>query len=74
MIKNDTEYQAMLERISYFQRQVERLRQVEKNPDNYRLAVSGYLAELDRMYLEVREYLWSSPNELAVASATSTLL
>ncbi|MBI4675386.1 MAG: hypothetical protein HY741_27390 [Chloroflexi bacterium] len=65
MIKNDQEYQVTLERISYFQRQVERLRQVEKNPTNYRLSVSGYLAELDRMYLEIREYLWLHPVELA---------
>lgn len=66
MIKNDKEYQVTLERIAHFQRQVERLRQVEKNPTNYRLSVSGYLAELDRMYLEIREYLWSHPVELAV--------
>lgn len=66
MLKNDKEYQVTLERIAYFQRQVERLRQVEKNPTNYRLSVGGYLVELDRMYLEIREYLWSHPVELAV--------
>jgi hypothetical protein len=57
MIRNDQELQVTLERIKYFQRQVTQLRQVETNPVNYRLSVSGYLAELDRMQLEVREYL-----------------
>ncbi|GAJ16141.1 unnamed protein product, partial [marine sediment metagenome] len=57
MIRNDKELQVTLERIQYFQRQVTHLRQVETNPVNYRLSVSGYLTELDRMYLEVRDYL-----------------
>ena len=65
MIRNDRELQVTLERISYFQRQVTRLRQMEDNPTNYRLSVSGYLAELDRMNLEVREYLWLHPSEMA---------
>ncbi|MFQ5854592.1 MAG: hypothetical protein ACE5LU_02960 [Anaerolineae bacterium] len=65
MIKNDREFQVTLERINYFQRQVAHLRQVEDNPTNYRLSVSGYLAELDRMYLEVRDYLWLHPSEMA---------
>jgi len=64
MIRNDQELQVTLERIKYFQRQVTQLRRVETNPANYRLSVSGYLAELDRMQLEVREYLWSHPSEL----------
>ena len=61
MIKNDQEVQVMLERIDYFRRIVTHLRQVETNPANYMQAAGGYLAELDRMNLEVREYLWSSP-------------
>ena len=59
MIHNDEEYRVTLDRISYFQKQVAHLRQVEKNPENYRQSVRGFLAELDRMNLEVREYLWS---------------
>ncbi len=66
MIRNDQELQVTLERIEYFQRQVTHLRQVETKPVNYRLSVSGYLAELDRMYLEVRDYLWLHPSELEV--------
>ena len=64
MIKNDQELQVTLERIEYFQQQVRHLRQVETNPENYRLSVSGYLAELDRMSLEVRDYLWLHPREI----------
>ena len=64
MIKNEQEFQAMLDRIKYFQQQIAQLRKVETNLTNYRLSVSGYLAELDRMNLEVREYLWSLPSEV----------
>ena len=71
MIQNEQQYRAMLQRIERFQRQVEQLRKAETNPHNYRLSVGGYLAELDRMQLEVREYLWAHPADrtgLAVAS------
>ncbi len=67
MIKNDQELEATLERIRYFQQQVERLRKVETNPKNYRLSAGGYLAEIDRMNLEVREYLWLHPTEVEAA-------
>lgn len=65
MIKNDQELQVTLERIKYFQHQVRHLRQVETNPANYRLSVRGYLAELEQMNLEVRDYLWLHPSEMA---------
>jgi hypothetical protein len=71
MIKTDTELQVTLERIAHFQKQVAHLRQTESNPVNYRLSVSGYLAEIDRMNLEVREYLSLLPSELTT-SAIST--
>ena len=58
--------------IQYFQQQVASLRQVETNPVNYRLSVSGYLAELDRMNLEVREYLWTHPAEVSDDAILST--
>lgn len=70
MIKNDRELQATLERIRYFQQQVEKLRQVEINPINYRLSASGYLAEIDRMNLAVREYLWLHPSEMTEKART----
>ena len=71
MIRNDQELQVTLERIGYFQRQVRHLREVETNPANYRLSVKGYLAELDRMYLEVRDYLWLHPSELTEIAVTA---
>jgi hypothetical protein len=63
MISNEQEFNATLERIAYIQKQVVHLRQVEKNPENYRLSVDGFLAELDRMNLEIREYLWLHPGQ-----------
>lgn len=57
MIANDEQLQITLERISQFQNQVTHLRKTETNAANYRAAVSGFLAEIDRMQLDVREYL-----------------
>ena len=64
MIQNNKELEATLTRIRHFQKQIERLREVETNPQNYRLSVGGFLAEIDRMNLEVREYLSIHPSEL----------
>ena len=64
MIRNDQELEATKERIRYFQQQVEKLRQVETNPQNYRLSAGGFLAEIARMNFEVREYLSLHPSEL----------
>ena len=63
MIANDQELQTTLQRIAWFQNQVAHLRTTESNPANYRAAVSGFLAEIDRMQLEVREYLSFLPME-----------
>lgn len=65
MIANDQELKVTLDRIVSFQAQVAHLRHTESNPVNYRAAVSGFLAEIDRMQLEVREYLSLHPRELA---------
>jgi hypothetical protein len=65
MITNDQELQVTQDRIARFQSQVAHLRRMEDNPVNYRAAVSGFLAEIDRMQLEVREYLSVHPAELA---------
>ena len=64
MIQNNQEVEATLTRIKYFQKQIEQIREVETNPQNYRLSVGGFLAEIDRMNLEVREYLSIHPSEL----------
>jgi hypothetical protein len=65
MITNDEQLNTTTERIRHFQAQLARLRKVETNPVNYRLAASGFLAEIDRMQLEVREYLSTHPAEMA---------
>lgn len=64
MMSNNIELQTTLERIAYFQKMVAQLRQTETNPGNYRLAVSGYLSEIDRMNLEAREYLSLLPVDI----------
>ena len=65
MIGNDEELGVTLSRIKTFQQQVARLRQVETNPTNYRLSAEGYLAEIDRMNLEVRDYFSLLPSEVS---------
>ena len=57
MIANDQQLHTILKRIAWFQNQVTHLRKTETNPTNYRAAVSGFLAEIDHMQLEVCEYL-----------------
>ena len=52
MIQNNQEFEATLARINYFQKQIEKLREVETNPQNYRLSVGSFLAEIDRMNTE----------------------
>jgi hypothetical protein len=66
MITNDQQFQVALERIRRFQDQIAHLRQTEPDPDNYRASAGGFLAEVDRMQLEVREFLSHHPAETAV--------
>lgn len=64
MIRNDAELEVTLARIRRMQDQLALLRKTETNAANYRLSASGFIAEVDRMRLEVREYL-SAPVNLA---------
>jgi hypothetical protein len=68
MIANDQELKTSLQRIDWFYQQLTQLRRTEVNPANYRAAASGFLAEIDRMQLEVRDYFSSLPSESAVAA------
>lgn len=68
MITTDEQLQTTLDRIAWFQQQVAHLRTTETNPVNYRAAVSGFLSEIDRMQLEVREYYSVLPQEKAGAA------
>jgi hypothetical protein len=65
MIVSEKELGVTLDRIARFQRQLSVLRKSETNPANYHASASGFLAEIDRMQLEVREYLSLHPAELA---------
>ncbi len=65
MIENDEQLQVTRDRIKRLQDQIAHLRQTESNPANYHASVSGFIAEIDRMQLEVREYLTVHPNEIA---------
>jgi hypothetical protein len=63
MITNNQEMNATLQRIHWFQQQILQLRLTEDNPKNYHASASGFLEEIDRMQLEVREYLSLHPSE-----------
>ena len=66
MISNDNELSVTRERVRHLQDQLTLLRNTETNLNNYRLSASGFIAEIDRMQLEVREYL-STPAALTQA-------
>ncbi len=68
MIADDQELLATLDRIMWFQRQVAQLRRAESNPVNYKAAAAGFLAEVERMQRDVREYLSLHPAEVARAA------
>jgi len=63
MIENDQELQGALNRIERFRKQVLHLREVETNRATYELSAGGFLAEIDKMNREVREYLSIHPSE-----------
>ena len=63
----------MVERIRHWPQQVARLRTAETNPTNFRLSVSGFLADIDRMQREVRAYLSLHPTGLDSGPLTTAL-
>ena len=58
MIASDHELKITMERIARFQQLVIQIRTASSSPENYRASAGGFLTEIDRMMLEVREYLW----------------
>jgi hypothetical protein len=64
VINNDEELEGTLERIKKFQDLIIHMRKVEKDVASYELSAGGFLAEIDRMSLEVREYLSLHPSRL----------
>lgn len=71
MIANREQLSVTTDRLARFHNQVAQLCRIETNPANYHAAASGFLAEIDRMQLEVREYLAAHPADTALASAPS---
>lgn len=67
MIENDKQLEVTLNRIRRMQEQVAHLRRTETNPSNFAASVGGYMTEIDRMQLEVREYLMLHPADVATA-------
>jgi len=53
-----------LSRIAALQKTLDDLRQKEANSTNRRLSSEGFSAEIDRMNLEVREYVSLHPSEM----------
>lgn len=64
MMNSDRELRVTQERIAYMQAQLAKLRATEVDPRMYHASASGFLAEIDRMQLEVREYLRLHPTEI----------
>ena len=56
------------QRVARLQQQLEHLSGTETNHENYRLSAGGFLAEIDRMNLEVREYLRLHPSEVGAGA------
>ena len=66
MIDSDTELQAAQERILLFERILTEARRTY-SPSNYKAMAEGYLAEIDRMQAEIREYLSQVPEPVEAA-------
>jgi hypothetical protein len=68
MIQNDRELEVTQARLLHFERQVAQIRKAEANTHNYLMSAGGLLAEIDRMNLEIRDYLWSHPAERSASA------
>jgi len=64
MIKNDIEPRATQARINRFWQMIDAVRMTEERPSNYRSSAGGFLAEIEKMNLEVHEYLSLHPSEI----------
>jgi hypothetical protein len=69
MISNDRELENTQARIRQFEQQVAQIRKAETDSENYRASAAGFLAEMDRMNLEIRDYLWSDLAKGPLATA-----
>jgi hypothetical protein len=69
MIKNDKEFQVTQERITTLERVLLQLR-LTAEPQEFASVSNGYLAELEKMQREVREYLGRLDDAHTVAIGT----
>jgi hypothetical protein len=69
MISNNQELETTQQRIRQLEQQVAQIRQTETNSENYRMSAAGFLLEIDRMNLEIRNYLWSDLAKCPLAAA-----
>jgi hypothetical protein len=67
MIQNDGELQGTIERILHFRALVNHIREVMTTGGDH-LSAGGFLAEVDRMQREVRDYLSLHPSEMEGAA------
>ena len=68
MIQNDTELKATQERIAKFESWVAQFR-VTTSPAEFKLMSGAYLAEIEKMHVEVLDYLSRHASEPAPAEA-----
>jgi hypothetical protein len=69
VIENDHQLEIAQNRVLQLVRQIAQIRKTATDSENYRLSAAGFLAEIDRMNLEVRDYLWSLPVGHAASAA-----
>lgn len=69
MISNDRELEVTQTRIRQFEQQVAQIRKTATDNESYRLSAAGFLSEIDRMNLEIRDYLWSDPAKHPLVAA-----
>lgn len=68
MIQNDVELKCTQERIAWFESLVAQFR-VSVPPENFPAMSEGYLAEVEKMHIEVMEYLKRHASEPVPAEA-----
>jgi hypothetical protein len=66
VIQNDNEIRAAQERILLFERVLLEARQ-NYSPSNYRAMAEGYLAKIEQMQAEIRNYLSTTPEQAEAA-------
>jgi tRNA threonylcarbamoyladenosine modification (KEOPS) complex Pcc1 subunit len=69
MIQNDAELEQMRERIDFFMKTIAQIRVKASSPSEYRAFANSYLAEVEKMNLEILEYLKRHPSEIEPARA-----